>query len=497
MTGEQVGMLREALVDAFPRRSALAQFVRVRLEQNLDAIAGDGLGLGDAVFELVVWAESHGHVELLVEGALRENPGNPRLQGFVISMGHVVGEGGRIIRDTLSVLYEQGAPDDVIAQAREERRSTAGYELQPSEHLGADGRYRLLRKVGRGGFASVWEAYDIRLRSRVAVKVLHADFGSDPMRIDRFKRGALKMQRLDHPGVVQILREHETWKGVHYFVMRYFEEGDLKQAVLQRRIGVEEGLRIVREIGDVLAFAHEHESRLVHRDVKPDNILLTMGQGGRLEARLTDFDLARAEDSQANTTAGMAMGAFLFAAPEAMRDGASADERSDVFSLGCTALFVALGREFSVPEWVSPARALAAVVCAEAVKQSIARAMEQDPSRRFATMRDFVGALRGEARRESASGPQQAGRAALVGREPTALRGTVRVYEIAEDLRMNTADVLHKLTSLGIPAKNKMTKVDARFLDPIRNALLKDRQLEFIEIEVAPGVKKLKRIKPP
>ncbi len=347
---DELKAIHEALQQAFPTRPALARFVHFHLGSNLEAIASPG-GLSQTVFELLTWAESQGRIEELIAKAREANPGNLSLREF------------------------RGAAE------RRVRGFVAG------DHVGAEQRYKLLREIGHGGFATVWEAHDLKLKLSVAIKVLHMHLNTDQSVIERFESGVRKMQRLEHPGVVQVLAESQHWDGCHYFVMRLVEGGDLRQAVSFNPLGAATAVKLIAAIGEVLAYSHQRG--VVHGDVKPANILLTSA----FEPKLTDFDLARGGDSTEFAARGTVMGSALYTAPEVLHEAAAADERADVFSLGCTALYVLLGREFKVSEWMRPASALADVACPARVKAAVVRAMDPDPAARFATMREFIDAL--------------------------------------------------------------------------------------------------------
>src|SRR5262249_49917672 len=142
----------------------------------------------------------------------------------------------------------------------------------------------------------------------VAIKVLHANLSGDPERRKRFFRGARVMQRLDHSAVVRVLDPYCEDGGVWYFVMEVIPNGALHDAVLQQRISGSEVLAHVIRVGEALAKAHA--GGIVHRDVKPQNILIDE----QLEAKLADFDLVGAGDTTGGTRTS-AMGTVIYAAP--------------------------------------------------------------------------------------------------------------------------------------------------------------------------------------
>jgi hypothetical protein len=188
------------------------------------------------------------------------------------------------------------------------------------------GRFQLIEEIGSGGFATVWRAFDRRRRTPVAVKVLHSQYARDASRRDRFFRGAREMASLHHPGIVRVIEEQGRDGRLHFFVMELVDDGDLQRAVNDGRLpDVRERLRLVLDVGEALAFAHQRG--VIHRDVKPANVLLDAA--GR--ARLTDFDLVRAVDSSAGTRTGSMLGTFVYAAPEVLHNAKEADVKADVY----------------------------------------------------------------------------------------------------------------------------------------------------------------------
>ena len=269
------------------------------------------------------------------------------------------------------------------------RARQRGPTLRAGDHLD-DGRYELIEEVGEGGFATVWRALDLaRDDAVVAVKVLHSQYAEDRTRRERFFRGATQMARLRHPGVVRVLREHGHDAGFHYFVMDFLPGGDLRQAVLGGRLSGDDALRVVLAVGDALAHAHGAIPDLVHRDVKPHNILLDAG--GR--PLLTDFDLVKTGDTTGATRTG-ALGTLLYAAPEALEHAGRCDARADVYGLGMTALFCLKGADINRADWRDPGGQVRKAATSGAVRRVLAKAVEEEPEARYANMALFCAALR-------------------------------------------------------------------------------------------------------
>ncbi|XXT22297.1 SUMF1/EgtB/PvdO family nonheme iron enzyme [Sorangium sp. So ce429] len=278
--------------------------------------------------------------------------------------------------------------DEEIIDLRRRRRE--GGQLHVGEEL-SDGRYLLLERIGRGGFATVWRALDAgRGDQPVAIKVLHPNLAGDEGRRERFFRGARAMAELDHPGVVRILEPKGEDGGWHYFVMELVEGEDVYSAVIGKRLPAERVVPMLLRAGEALSFAHERG--LVHRDVKPANILLD-AEG---IPRLTDFDLVWARDTTGGTRSG-AMGTFLYAAPELMHRPQDADARADVYGLGMTAVFCLHGAELPPIMMRYPGRVLERLPCSEAVQKVLERAIEFEAAERFPDVAAFCEALRGAA----------------------------------------------------------------------------------------------------
>src|ERR1051325_8737404 len=198
------------------------------------------------------------------------------------------------------------------------------------------GRYSLDRELGRGGMGIVFLAREVRLDRLVAIKLLPPERAADASIRERFLREARMAAQLSHPNIIPIHAVEETSDFV-YFVMSYIDGETLTQRVQKRGpLPPSEGARVLREIAWALAFAHERG--VIHRDIKPDNILLESGSGRALVA---DFGIAAMQ--QDVSPEGVVTGTPEFMSPE-QAVGEALDARSDLYSVGATAFYMFSGR---------------------------------------------------------------------------------------------------------------------------------------------------------
>jgi serine/threonine-protein kinase len=195
-----------------------------------------------------------------------------------------------------------------------------------------EGRYRILEPIARGGMSTVYAAVDERLDRLVAVKVMSSALSADPAFTDRFAREARAAARLTHLNVVSVYDQgHESGPGGHhvFLVMEMVEGRTLRELIRERgRLEPAEAVSIMEPVLSALSAAHR--AGLVHRDVKPENILLS--DDGVV--KVADFGLARAVESDGTATrTGLMMGTVAYCAPEQISEG-RADKRSDVYSAG-------------------------------------------------------------------------------------------------------------------------------------------------------------------
>lgn len=261
-------------------------------------------------------------------------------------------------------------------------------------------RYELEEKIGDGGMAAVYRGRDLRLNRVVAIKILHPHHAADLNFRKRFIHEAQSAANLRHPSIVDIYDEGEEDRQ-HYIVMEFVDGSDLKSMILRyKQLPVQQVLQIAAAIADGLDAAHQ--LGMVHRDVKPQNILVTHDG----TAKITDFGIAKSSLSTAQTDTGVTFGTADYISPEQAR-GQPATAQSDIYALGVTiyesltgqlpftgdtAVAVALQHVGSKPP---PIRRHNPNV-SPALEQLVMRALAKNPAERPTTARDFAQLLRAQ-----------------------------------------------------------------------------------------------------
>ncbi|HEU5050557.1 MAG TPA: serine/threonine-protein kinase [Gemmatimonadales bacterium] len=260
------------------------------------------------------------------------------------------------------------------------------------------GRYEIERKLGEGGMALVYLARDVRLDRTVAIKVLRGEVAL-ALGGDRFLREIKLASHLQHPNILAVWDSGDA-DGVLYFVMPFITGESLRDRLdREKQLSLEDAISITREVADALHYAHAQG--IVHRDVKPENILLEQGH-----AILADFGIARAasESGTKLTETGMSVGTPTYMSPEQSLGGDQIDGRSDQYSLGCVLYEMLAGQppfEGNNTMAILAKHSMEAVPSLQVVRQSIPddvedavmRALEKTPADRFRTMKDFGDAL--------------------------------------------------------------------------------------------------------
>jgi WD40 repeat protein/anti-sigma factor RsiW len=296
---------------------------------------------------------------------------------------------------TAQGLTEALGPPRPRAEAADERRPGPGQLRE----------YRLLEKLGEGGMGTLYKALHTRLKRVVALKVLPSGRMNDPAAVARFQREMEAVGRLNHPHIVRATDAGEV-DGTHFLVMEFIAGQTLAQLVEARGpLPVAEACELIRQAA--LGLQHVHEHGLVHRDVKPSNLLLSV-EG---QVKVLDLGLALLKEEgpavEGLTATGQVMGTFDYMAPEQFGDTHAVDSRGDIYALGCTLYFLLTGTAlFGGPAYpnrlskmlahaqapVPPIRDLRGDVPA-GLAAVLARMLAKHPADRFATAAEVAAAL--------------------------------------------------------------------------------------------------------
>jgi eukaryotic-like serine/threonine-protein kinase len=263
-----------------------------------------------------------------------------------------------------------------------------------------DGRYRILRKLGSGGMAKVYLAEDEELGRRVAIKILSERYANDDLFIERFRREAKSAAGLSHPNIVSIYDRGEA-EGTYYIAMEVIEGRSLKELIMTRgALPIDVAIAYAKQLLEALRYAHRHG--IVHRDIKPHNVLVSADQrdkrhGPRL--KVTDFGIARHGASQM-TEAGSIIGTAQYLSPEQAR-GAPVTAASDLYSAGIVLYEMLTGKvPFSgdsaieiamkhVNELPKPPSHLRPEI-PPALDQVVLRSLAKEPEDRYQSADDFI-----------------------------------------------------------------------------------------------------------
>lgn len=321
-------------------------------------------------------------------------------------------------------------PDDTwIGRMRQAETAFAGRQKDSTHDLSRvfdeHPRYRLVKKLGEGGMGEVYLAQHRLMERLVAVKVIRSQLVSNADAVARFRQEVKAAARLSHRGIVTA-HDAEEAGGLHFLVMEYVEGTSLDEAVAHHgRLPVMHACNYTRQAAVALQHAHEHG--MVHRDIKPQNLMLAKRPNGLV--KILDFGLTRIADqpechvgeadaaaSAGLTAAGATVGTPDYMAPEQVQDASRADIRSDIYSLGCTLYFLLSGRPpFPAGTLVeklsdqmrsepTPLERLREDLPKE-VAAIVRKMMAKDPARRFQSPADVAAALEPHAKPQERSGP--------------------------------------------------------------------------------------------
>jgi serine/threonine protein kinase len=260
------------------------------------------------------------------------------------------------------------------------------------------GSYRIIDQVGSGGMATVYRAHHERLDRMVALKVIHKNFTNEPDFLSRFEREARIVAQLEHPNIVPIYDYNEV-DGQPYIVMKYIEGETLKDHLTQNALSIQAIKPIFTQISHALSYAHA--KNILHRDMKPSNIVLdTKGN-----AYLTDFGLARIAQSGSSTmSADVMLGTPHYISPEQAQGLTNVDQRSDIYSLGIILYEMCTGRTPFVGDTSyaiihsqiytppPPPRTINPDLSPE-IESVILKALEKQPNQRYTTVNDLLKAF--------------------------------------------------------------------------------------------------------
>ncbi len=283
-----------------------------------------------------------------------------------------------------------------------------------------EGKYKIERMVGKGGMGAVFLAHDLTLDREVAIKVLPPDISQDPKVIQRFQQEAKTAAKLDHTNIIPIYRV-ESEGGLNYFVMKYVAGTSLEDVLEQKQpLGSDYIQRVLWEAA--CALGHAHQRGIVHRDVKPANIMFD--HDGRV--MLTDFGISKALQAASGFTGtGMIIGTPHYMAPEQAK-GQQVDGRADQYSMGVVGYRMITGQlpfggdsvhTILYKHIFEPAPRTSSIRqdMPPHLSEAIARALAKEPEQRYATMEDFATAVWPE---QPVAAPTKGGKASTSTRRP-------------------------------------------------------------------------------
>ena len=362
---------------------------------NIDLVAiagilGGTVMLGILILPLLVWMRYRHQSNMAKEKLLVENQQNPETEKKVERLtSRLENLEALIVRlDTeINTQFERSLSMGRIITSS----SAAGVSQMPTTFMNVvsalEGRYQVLKELGRGGMGIVFQAYDKHLQEQVAIKILSPLLSNDPDALERLKREVSAARRITHPNVIRIHDIAEA-NGLQYVSMEYFGGTTLKDHIKQSGgLSVMEAFNIASQICEGLQAAHSQG--VIHRDLKSQNIILNNAN----QIKIIDFGLAHTQQMQGLTATGLIMGTPEYMAPEQVA-GKKVDERADIYSLGIILYELFTGKvPFTGPSAISvgfqqikDAPAVPSSINPQintAVENVILKALEKEPVQRY------------------------------------------------------------------------------------------------------------------
>jgi len=269
------------------------------------------------------------------------------------------------------------------------------------------GSYKLVKKIGEGGMGEVFVAEHKLLRRKAAVKLLHQGFTTDEGLVQRFINEARAISQIIHPGIVRVFDFGKMADGTTYMVMEFLEGETLLGRIRRGPLSIVESINIIRQMADALTAAHD--LKVVHRDLKPDNVFLVHDESapGEVRAKLLDFGIAKLLDGGADaphTKTGSLLGTPLYMSPEQCRASPNIDHRADMYALGGVFFHLLCARppfdvhglgEIISAHVYSPPPVPSSVVPAipASVDAIVVKLLAKSPDDRFASTTELIAAI--------------------------------------------------------------------------------------------------------
>ena len=308
--------------------------------------------------------------------------------------------------DDLVSLQSNPPPDEVSASPGEESPPVDGDTPSPDKGAPKDqaddrqtdelqkgdrvGKYRIQKMIGRGGMATVYRAFDSSKQRMVAVKVLKEKFSSSLKALARFDREFLALESLNHPNIVGVL-DKGVERGVNFFILEYVDGASFSRLLKYRKLTMNTRAQILLQVASALDYAHR--KGIVHRDVKPDNVLIDrIGL-----AKLADFGIAQITHSKLPLTSITVTSSFMgtadYMAPEQRIDAKSVDQRADIFAFGVMTYETFTGKlplgNFPLPSNLNPQ-------LGKRMDGIILKALSQDPNERYQSIAEMADDIKRE-----------------------------------------------------------------------------------------------------